>query len=221
MEAGIKRPSRVQQGQCSIQTVPPTERVQPKKQVIESSIDAKLAKKMKQVLSAGAASLSLALATLLSPISAVAQGSPITDAYRQLRLLSSETEAGVSYVGYMSKWREVLGFVNIALEDGKPGPLTKQLRKIKTTYTDAAELWKCTIEYGKFATTHLLCLSDGFKSRNTEIAGDIEKVKNNPMCSYGTCLPGESKIEGKVGVRLLFGIASAQIKELGSLLKKK
>ena len=74
---------------------------------------------------------SFALSLLLGvgcfcPASSLAQGSPITDAYRQLRLLSSSTEAGISYNDFGDEWRKALGIVNIGLEDSKPSKLTEK-----------------------------------------------------------------------------------------------
>jgi hypothetical protein len=65
-----------------------------------------------------------------------AQSPPVADAYRQLRFQSASTEAGISYVDFGHEWRKALRFINTALEDSKPGDLTKQLETIKTSYQD-------------------------------------------------------------------------------------
>ena len=50
---------------------------------------------------------------------AIAQDDPIKDAYKQLRLLSSETEAGINYTSFNEEWRKTIGLINIAIEDSK------------------------------------------------------------------------------------------------------
>lgn len=156
----------------------------------------------------------LPLLVLLCQSASFAQGSPITDAYRQLRLLSSSTQTGISYRDFGLEIRKVNGLVDIALEDSKPSKLTQKLEEIKTTYSDINELWGCRFS-SKFISVALShCLGIGFQQRNP-IAAQVlrERLAANQFA--------EMDVPTSVLVGSMFGKASAQVKQLGDMLKAK
>jgi hypothetical protein len=146
------------------------------------------------------------------PSASLAQGSPISDAYRQLRLLSSSTESGVSYNSFGEEWRKALGLVNIAIEDSPPSALTQKLGEIKNTYSDVSDLWSCRFS-SKFVSVAIdFCISPGFKERNPEVVTFLkQRVDKDKFATMAT--PVEAAIPG------FFGRASTQVRELGELLK--
>ncbi len=171
------------------------------------------------------ASFTFLAATFTSQI-AIAQDDTIKDAYRQLRLLNSETEAGINYVSFREQWRKTLGLIDIAIEDSKPSSRTTLLNQIKVTYRDAATLWGCTVEFGKFASVLITCLDNEFQLRNPDIVREIkiradvtQSITGCPSC--GVFHPESGDTVGKAGVMSLFSVASQQIKTLGSILKGK
>ena len=136
------------------------------------------------------------------------QGSPITDAYRQLRLLSSSTRTGINYRDFNSELRKSIGLVDIAIEDSKPSKLTERLKDIKQTYEDAALLWSCQFQVKEVNSALEYCLTKGFKERNPEI---IEVLVKKPRAYL--------RYVSDPSIGLLFNTASEQIKDLGNLLK--
>ena len=150
----------------------------------------------------------------LSPVASMAQGSPITDAYRQLRLLSSSTEAGISYNNFGDEWRKALGFINIAIEDSKPSKLTEKLQEVKLIYSDASDFWSCRFssKYISVAINH--CLNSGFKDRNPVTMEFLRgQLSRSEYMEMGDVVPAV--------VPVMFGKGSQQVRELGELLKKK
>lgn len=167
---------------------------------------------MKRWLTTGVTSITFTLTAILTPIASMAQTAPITDAYKQLRLLDSQTEAGMNYPSFTNEWGKTLGLVNIALEDSAASPLTRQLEKIKISYSDVATAWKCKIEYGKFAKVFYMCLGNELPERYPEIAGAIKD---------GSAMEYTGDVAGKVTISYLFSAASIQVKTLGAMLNKK
>jgi hypothetical protein len=148
------------------------------------------------------------------PGASMAQGSPITDAYRQLRLLSSSTEAGISYKAFGDEWRKTMGLINIALEDSKPSNMTQKLEQIKLTYSDISNFWGCRFE-GKFIS---VCINHafgpGFRERNPATMEFLqEQVRRSRLMEMSDVVPAV--------VPVMFGKASREVRELGKLLNNK
>lgn len=148
------------------------------------------------------------------PLASKAQGSPITDAYRQLRLLSSSTQGGVSYNSYGEEWRKTLGLIDIAIEDSKPSKLTEKLAQIKSSYSDISNIWGCRFSSKYISIAIDYCLTPGFKDRNPAVMAVLRKqVSANEFVEMESVTPAI--------IPVLFGLASTQVRELGEMLKKK
>ena len=157
---------------------------------------------------------SLTFFSCISSSPSLAQGSPITDAYRQLRLLSSSTEAGVSYRSYGEQWGKTVGFVDIAIEDSDPSPFTQKLESIKLKYSDISEFWNCRFPNIRITTAIEFCLTSGFKERNPDTLLFLQQqVSINSYRDMEWVTPAV--------VPVLFKKASDEVKELGQILKKK
>ena len=152
------------------------------------------------------------LLVLLCQSTSFAQGSPITDAYRQLRLLSSSTQTGISYRDFVLEVRKAIGLVDIALEDSKPSKATQKLEEIKTTYSDINELWGCRFSSKYISIALSSCLGIGFQQRNPIVVQSLrETLAANEF----------AEMEDFTGVFVgsMLGKASAQVKQLGGMLK--
>lgn len=164
--------------------------------------------------SLGTSSLLLSVTWTIQVTPTFAQSPPVADAYRQLRFLSASTEAGISYVDFGHEWRKALGFINIALEDSKPGVLTKQLETIKASYQDIWDLWKCRFssKYVSVALDH--CLSAGFKQRNPYATESLRGALASTEYA-------EMDLPVSMALPYMFANASSQVRDLGDLLKGK
>ena len=161
--------------------------------------------------------LTVAACVLPSEVSALpsktsAQDPSIKDAYKQLRLLNASTEAGISYSSFGEEWRKALGPINIALEDSKKGKITKQLEIIKGIYSDISNIWGCRFSAGYINVALNYCISSDFKMRNPEVINFL----NNELSKYEY-----KKMDDPTGaiIGTMFAQGSAQVKELGRMLK--
>lgn len=152
---------------------------------------------------------------LLLPASAVAQGAPITNAYNRLRMFNSMIDTGISYVNFRSEWGSVRGAIDIAIQDSSPSKLTQTLEEIRTTYTEAALFWGCTIEMSHLALMDL-CLQGRPPSTNPIIGPGMLKIINDYKSSEV-----RPRDVGPILVPLFFKLANAQTQQLGALLKSR
>ena len=162
----------------------------------------------------GAFSLTIVCALLL-PASAVAQGAPITNAYNRLRMFNSMIDSGISYANFRSEWGSVRGAIDIAIQDSSPSNLTQKLEEIRTTYTEAALFWGCTIEMSHLALMNL-CLQGRPPSTNPIIGPGLSKIMNDYKSSEV-----RPRTIGPILVPLFFKLADAQTQQLGALLKSR
>ena len=162
---------------------------------------------MKQILS-----LALTVVACALPSEVSAQDPSVKDAYKQLRLLNASTEAGISYRSFGEEWRKTLGPINIALEDSKKGKLTNQLEVIKGVYSDISNIWGCrfSAKYVSVALNH--CINSDFKERNPTYITWL-----NELLSKDRFVEMDSPTQVIIGN--MFAQGSAQVKELGKMLK--
>lgn len=146
------------------------------------------------------------------PSKVSAQDPSIKDAYKQLRLLNASTEAGVSYSSFGEEWRKALGPINIALEDSKQGKLTKQLEVIKGIYSDISNIWGCRFTARYISVALNRCVNSDFNERNPAYV----VVLNNELSKNRF---EEMEYPTQAIVSNLFAQGSAQVKELGKMLK--
>ena len=143
---------------------------------------------------------------------AFAQGAPITDAYRQLRLLSSSTQTGISYKDFGDELRKVNGLIDIAVKYSRPSNLTEKLVEIKVIYSDIAEVWRCRFSSRFISVALSHCLSEGFMQRNNIAASLLKsQLAENKYAHMNA--------PTSVVISRMFGEASSQVKQLGEMLK--
>lgn len=157
----------------------------------------------------------LSLFLAVSPSPGFSQGEPITAAYNRLRMFNSLTEAGVSYASFRDEWGQVRGVIDIAIQDSKPSSLTQKLSEIKTTYTEAAEFWRCTIEVNYTGLMNM-CLGKRSASSNPIIGPSIQEILDKRE-NFDV----KTRDIAPIMVPLYFKLADAQILQLGLLLKQR